>query len=379
MRKIALFTLAGASLWLCGCGSVVVSTKDAALPETSQPLTSIRYYLPKGRVQVKADWNKIIPGWQPQVSTVYEADPSECYRLARHVNAFFDDQILIRANPSSGLLEAVEATSSDQTINAVASLAAAAASAVTFGASLSPAPMAKARGQKGLSPEELKELEDITNNAYKSSFDLLIDPDNPNPPLPMFLVSPELVLDEQLYGRYDFSLVRLPPIPAAPNSTKSSTNFNGIVVRVPVAYGLTITGRFYKVHIGAKTKTEGGPEKTKEESNAAGEARTAGGSPSGPFTESAEYVVLLPDTDRNYVLPLARIPLVTSSTKVTLTGGMVASLDRSRPSLVAAAAGVPKAILGALIPIPIQINQSQSVSAHSTDKNPGGSSNEKHP
>jgi hypothetical protein len=351
--KLAFFSAAGL---LCGCGSIVVSTKETSLPKTSEPLTSMRYYLPKGRIQVTAKWDKIIPGWEPTCLMVAEADPDECYRLDRSVNAFFDDRVVIRVNPSNGLLEEVDATSSDQTINAVASLAGAVAAGFTFSAELGPTAKRGARGPG--------EFETIRTNAYKSSFQVLVDRDEPKHTV--YLVAPETVLDERLYAKYDISLEPVLSEPSAPSDSSSGrTNFNGIVVRIAVPYRLTIDGTFYKVPV------ELGPEHK-------GESRGTEHDPGSPQYARLSRIVLLPDQDHNYFLPLARIPLVTASTTVKLANGMVQELELSRPSMVGAVAGVPKTIVSALVPIPIAINQSQTVSAPSTDKgSTGGHSTDK--
>ena len=355
--------------FLSGCGSIVVATKESNLPRTSKPLAVMRYYLPRGRVSVTAKWDKIIPGWQPTYQIVSEADPDECYQLERHVNALFDDQVLLRVNPTTGLLEAAEATSADQTINIIGSIAAAVGEAFTFSAELSPV------AKRGEHTEE--EFEAVTNRAYKSMFQALVDPATPKQTV--FVVAPETVLGQQLYARYQISLERVGPEPPADNVRASArSKFNGIVVRLAVPYKLKIEATFFRVAAPGEERFRGGSEGKSsasgpEKGEAASAGHPAGGGHFDSIDEAAEYIVLLPDEEHNYVLPLARIPLMTTTTKVALANGMIQSLDRSRPSVVGAIAAAPKTILSALLPLPIQFNQTQNVTAPQSSGSSSGS------
>jgi hypothetical protein len=58
---------------------------------------------------------------------------------------------------------------------------------------------------------------------------------------------------------------------------------------------------------------------------------------------------------------------VSDETNVTLKDGMIQSIQQSRPSMVAGVVGIPKTILGALVPIPLQIRQSQSNNLQAID------------
>jgi hypothetical protein len=168
-------------------------------------------------------------------------------------------------------------------------------------------------------------------------FHVTVDPHHPTQTY--YLVEPD---DEPAAGQskpgeskfhkyYAKYVIALKPVNDAPSqvggNSSAKTNFSGIVVRTPISYSVTVTGTFYK--------EDGYPQRQ----------------------QPTIQIVFLPDDDHDYFLPLTRIPLVTTSTKVTLANGMVQSLQRSRPSLVSAIAGVPKNILSALIPLPLAIHQ----------------------
>src|SRR5213078_3565575 len=75
--------------------------------------------------------------------------------------------------------------------------------------------------------------------------------------------------------------------------------------------------------------------------------------------DAPEQTFMLPDEKRDYFLTTARAPFVTQTTKVALVNGMVQSLQEVRPSLVLGALSIPKTIVGAIAPLPLQMQQSQ--------------------
>jgi len=78
---------------------------------------------------------------------------------------------------------------------------------------------------------------------------------------------------------------------------------------------------------------------------------------------------MLPDVNnkQNYILPINRRYLVQDKTNVTLKDGMIQSIQQVRPSMVAGIVGIPKSILSALVPIPLQIRQSQTNNLQAID------------
>ena len=340
-RICALLVLIGT---ICGCSSMVSSTREITLPDTAAPLAGVRYYLPKGAVQVSASWDNLIPGWQPRCTILTEADPYYCYRLRYKGNVLFDDDVTVAVDPGSGLLTGINALTTDQSINSVGNLVAAAGTALTFGASLGPVSSYGARGNNN---EEFKEIRD---NAYTSSFQISIEPDQTVPPI--YLVSPDesspkLSQDTNgapvkaennkvtpLYAKFEITLTRIITEPPQTASEMGSnvTKLDGIVVRMPVPFTLEIKGTFYKPQDSYNT----------------------------PRYADSKFTVLLPDEQHNYFLPISRRPLVMTGTKVVLNNGMIESYQQIKPSIVAGIVGIPKTILNALVPIPLEIRQSQA-------------------
>jgi len=327
---------------ICGCASVVNSTRETNLPRTTVPLEGIRYFLPKGEVQVSATWDNLIPGWEPKFTIITEPDPYYCYRLHYKRNVLFDDDVTIAVDPTSGLLCGVNATTTDQTVNSLGSLMASAGAALTFGTSLGPVTSLAARGS------ENDEFQKIRENAYMSSFQVVIGTDQKIPPF--YLVSPENASPAtsgvtnasnreassktaSLYAEFDLTLTRIvTELPQTNVESAGKTKFDGIIVRTPVPFTLGIKETFFK------------PED----------------SYSTPHYAESSFTVLLPDEQHNYFLPISRRPFVTTSTKIILANGMIESYQQSRPSMVAGIVGIPRTILSALVPIPLEIRQSQA-------------------
>ena len=67
---------------------------------------------------------------------------------------------------------------------------------------------------------------------------------------------------------------------------------------------------------------------------------------------TGEQLLFLPDTQRDYYLPLDRSPFVKNDTQITLVKGVVQKASVSRPSIILGILGVPKTILDALVPLP---------------------------
>jgi hypothetical protein len=93
---------------------------------------------------------------------------------------------------------------------------------------------------------------------------------------------------------------------------------DGIVVRAPAPYLVTLT------QLDEETRTE----------------------------RTAEQLVFLPDTQRDYYLLLDRSPFVKNDTQIMLVDGVVQKVAVTRSSIILGILGVPKTILEGLVPLP---------------------------
>jgi hypothetical protein len=321
-------------------------------------LGGIPYYLPKGKIKLDCTWNTANSEWSVQISPWIEPD-SKRLLLSRKVNILFDDDILITTD-SNGLLQTVNGTTTDETVNSIGSLVAAAGSALTFGAGVAAeAVHTEAVGLPAVQPPE-----------YLYSFHDLIDPE-----LSEYVTSPK-----------EFYL-------KVPASTLPGVSSTGTTDQVLMSGPLSATDHrlVSPLATGTETKTittTGTPEvfrtlfsisvKPMDSGvGISGDACLSGANqgiivrvparyevtveatPDGGETITQKQIILLPDPDHDYVLPISRVPLVATSTQVTLSGGMVQSLHVTAPSLAAGIVGIPKTILGMLAPIPGNVSQTQ--------------------
>lgn len=323
MKKCVLALLIGA-LFISGCGSVVKSVKSPYLPDelTGTYSASIPYYLPKGKVVVSGNWNKDVRSWDITVKPVVDADPSVRYLVKRNVNVMFDDDITIAVD-GSGLLQTANATSTDQTVNGIASLVSAAASALTFSAGLGPS-----SGGGGIQNVD-KTAAEMKRKAFFSNFQIVLDPTKPSDIAYVQSTDPET---NRLLGVFR-AVLSSPSEFSRATTDVTDASFDGILVRRLIPYTLNVSAfvRYYTNDI-----------------------VDAGGS-----FETPTQTILLPDTTRNYVVPLPRTPLVANSTKIALQNGAIQQQQMTRPSIFMGVVGIPKTILGALAPIPLQIKNDQ--------------------
>jgi hypothetical protein len=327
MKRVCFVFIVAAGFIFCGCGSIVNSVRESKEPPmTGQVVSGIPYYLPAGKITVTGSWNKDTRLWDIKITPVIEADTSARYLVERHANILFDDDITISVDPNTGLLQTVNATSTDQSVNALAGLIGAAASALTFSAGLGPLP--GAGGAVPLRAETEKEFAEIKSNAVFTTFQAVLRY-NSGPTSSVYVVSPDLETN-RLYAKFTFILSAADYDPSTRVAPNTKTNFPGILVRRLVPYSLTVKASIYN----------------------------SDANPVGRF-QTPPQIVMLPDQRHDYCLELSRAPLVSNTTKITLANGTVQTEQRVRPSVFMGIVGVPKTILSALCPIPLQIRNDQ--------------------
>lgn len=326
-------------------------------------MDGLPYFLPKSKVHIDITWNKDDNNWNVSVSPVILAD-YDCpkYLLKRNCNALFDDDISFEVG-QNGLLQKINVSTTDKTVSSIGELITAAGNVLAFGAGL-PTSALKIPAARKAPPEPPAPKP----SAFHGDF----DPDKQSTK-PIELETPVIkvfvnkrdkngnfILDDNGYpckSEYSqtypatFELTckslglapteRTDILPEAyplrgmvetsidERSKEQNVSINGIVVRIAVPYEITIT-----------------------KDGDVGEKQTA--------------VIMLPDK-QNYIFPLSRRYLVQDKTDVTLKDGMIQTIQQVRPSMVAGIVGIPKTILGALVPIPIQIKQSQINNLQATE------------
>jgi len=187
---------------------MVTSTMQDGIHENAKA-GGFSYFLPKGSLKVMGVWNATTGFWDVTAASVIGPDPSsKPYRVERRVNAFFDDDLTIAADPTTGLLQTVNGTTTDQRVNAVASLAAAAVSAYGVPAAFAPA---AARAEGALPQLDKKKF-------LFATFQSVLDPTNADHLAYVRYASSNQVL----YAQYEMNLTK-----------EFSQKKSGITLRAP--------------------------------------------------------------------------------------------------------------------------------------------------
>lgn len=322
--------------FLAGCGSIVESTEEKLPPASGSEIKGVVYWLPKGSILMEGTWDKDAAEPVLKVSGLVEADMSSRWRLTRKINHLFEDTVVLEVDATTGLLKTVNGTSEDKTAEIAAAAVAAVANVMTLGAG-----GVAASATSAFMPTSKTPCPDLTlQTPFRfriAATDLRSDlsfcqrlhikgvkpkPETPAPakpkpgetPVPteckpVETPAPELTFTLQVDREDSHDPVREGTLPRTGHGS-----VDGIVVRAPAPYQVTLKNE--------KTGMVG------------------------------EQTVFLPDPDRVYWLPLDRTPFVKNETKIALINGVVQSFTTTRPSIILGIVGIPKTILGALVPLP---------------------------
>lgn len=343
------------SLLPFGCTHVVTSEIPVRLSQVKTNywvLDGLPYFLPKPKVHVDITWSKDENNWIVNVKPAIQPDDKSQFILRADSNALFDDDVTLSVD-QNGLLQTVNVMTTDKTVASIADLVAAIGNVFTFGAGLGPSIMTKKK----------IETEAQLQCSYHGDFDLNKNRDEiklQTPPMSKKVMidkrdsAGKLVKDENgkpiqepqdipvQYStkfKLEFKYLGTPPtdketpqdaypIRGIVEESPEILAIHGIVVRTPVPYEFNVT----------------------VDNNT---------------TQST--FIMLPDVKQTYILPINRRYLVQDKTNVTLKDGMIQSIQQVRPSMVAGIVGIPKSILSALVPIPLQIRQSQTSNLQAID------------
>ncbi|MEI9893067.1 MAG: hypothetical protein WDN28_03930 [Chthoniobacter sp.] len=273
------------------------------------PLKGLPYYLPKGVVLIDGTFDDKAADFTVKISTDIRPDTTVRYRLENASNAMFEDRTTFAVD-SNGLLQSIKSSAEDKSTQAIADVVSAAGSAMTFEATLKP----------NVTPLVAGPVSTIPATAFHYS----IDPYDPKP-----ITTPWYAIKDHAPVQFTFTTVVSDQ--AKTSKLKPEANTAGIIVRLPIPFTVTAV-----------------------------EYATAGTEAEKKLIFQKDSVVLLPDVRRNYLLPIDRVPFVKNETNVVFANGMIQSLEKNRPSVVAGIAAVPKTVLSALAPIPLNIQQNQT-------------------
>lgn len=383
------------STLLSGCATPVVTSitpislyqiqvKDKEIPYME--LDGVPYFLPKSMINVDITWNKDQYNWTVTVASVIQPDEKSKYLLKRVSNAWFDDDITFAVDPN-GLLQAINISTTDKMVSSITDLATAVGNVFAFGAGLMPTgPVAVGKMAKGKEAEAVEPPFEDISCSFHGEYEPFKRIEKTDPPLtsPVFqLYQKPFEKWEQVKATFEIKiepgdppLIAIPDqneidktrkmVPSADESeyeetrkivNDSSQAIHGIVVRTPVPYKISITKHEQIITYIYNDSSNNNRYVSETDHNKQNLDRS----------ETHTCTLMLPDVRRDYILPMNRRYLVTDQTKIALKDGMIQSIQQVRPSMVAGVVGIPKTILGALVPIPLQIRNTQSQNLQAID------------
>jgi hypothetical protein len=323
-----------------GCASVTSTRYGAS--SAGAPKNGLFYFLPKGRVVVALSWNAVTRTWDVTPTVIYEADPSARFAADWTNSILSDKHTVVTVDPATGLLQSVNATYTGQAVNAVGSLIGAAPNILPLG----PSSVAVGTATGGFTANEADTLARSgqapappgEENRYAASAQIVLSDDQPTAAV-VRLASPAGPGPRQ-FGIIRATLARrfqLPDdFPQDPKWRLSRDGTGGgIVVRLPIPFELRVS------------------EVISSDGNFgdADRSRRAGA--------IAPRIIMLPDSRHDFLYRVLSRPLVSDATKVTLINGMIGTVEQERPSLLAALIALPKYVITAAAPIPVDIEQTQ--------------------
>lgn len=333
-------------------GCAAVTSERTASGSSVVPKNGVSYFLPRGRVVVTLTWNAAVRSWDVAPTVIYEADPNARYNLD-WTNFFLSDKdTTVAVDPQTGLLQTLTATSPGQNVNTVSTRIDAAPNLYRLPATV--AAVASYDGP-GFAPSGAPH----DGNAYSATGQVMLD-DDQHTEATAFVASPGT--NAKLYAAIRVSLVRKFDLGAEFPRRKhwevgADGKAGGLVARTPIPYELNV-----------------------EEITSTDTSFQAAGGRRVTYA-IAPRILMLPDSRHDFVYRVLSRPLVSDTTRVALSNGMVQSLEQVRPGMFDALLTLPKYVVTNVVPLPVEITQTQqnisnAQSKISTDKAAGSTINE---
>lgn len=309
LRLLILFSAATLAAFTAACTSF--STHSGQM--SSSRVAGIFYFLPRAKVRVVGSW--VDPSkpetspFQVTITTEMEADPKARYYLKPDVNVFYDDHTHLAVN-AKGLLITANATAEDRTPQIVADIAATGANAFRFAAGGGFAALAATETKRAFTPFDivfrLDEIEKVRDDFKKAGFKIG--------------VTRELA-DGVKYSARGWGWI----------NSKDENDIpwlkHGVVFRPwePVQIDIEALDKAKIIE--------------------------------GAHRYSA--VLMVPDEKHPLVFDYSRMPFVKKVSNVTFVDGCLHGYESTRPSSVLGFLQIPKAVMSAIAPLPLEIKNTQ--------------------
>jgi hypothetical protein len=357
----------GALLALAGCHTV--TTVAGRVDSPPGRVSGNFYYLPKGLFRIRGGYAD--KEYAITVSVSYVADPRRRFYLEPRHNIFYDDEYKLQIN-AKGLLETVQVTAEDRTADIAGDLAQVAAGSLKFAAG------------SGVASFDLRDLAAKTLEPFDYTF--AIDE------------APEV--RSRLHARTNLKIVahnsggarhsEFPfhdpgrelvssgkSMPAAARE-RDRMEAAGVVFRPARAFTVRITDLPFRRRLAAEMERQAAAAQ-----NAAARTRQLNATPetqahieelerrAGQFEAAAaqkesateslriQTTVLLPDENAQLLFAFGRTPFIRRTDNLAFNEGMLTKIDGARPSPVVGFLQIPKKILGAIVPLPLELKNTQ--------------------
>jgi hypothetical protein len=391
MALRSTLTAIGSALVLSACTAPLLTSDEAgknAQPKTVDKLVA-RYYLPTGAVHISGHYDADLGDWKLEYEPKVVTATDKAYYLYRASHYFFDDKLNVETDETTGLLKLVDTTTDDKTGQILKDTVETAKAGMIFGGGITPTTMPKPAIPKfttsAIVPDSCSQYYIYAKAAVSGPLDIVIDADDA--PQEIHLTNNEAagrLADSHLGDPVTSSAAKVTltltpenreldvPVPEEPSQD------SGVAVKWPVPYRLEVKSAV-SVRIVSTDSTETTDESEDVTSSKANKA------PGPPEMEESETKskktvksraartvaercydypektlttrqVMLPSTGFTY-FPVLRRSFVADKTVLTIKNGMLTTVNVERPSSVAGAVGIPKAVLQALAPIPLELRQ----------------------
>ena len=288
------------------CSALQTTEATTTDPVRTHAVLGNYYYLPRGEVKVTGAKGSDNT-FVVTISSVLEPDPKHRYFLSHKTNALYDDDFKIEVN-DKGLLATVNLTVEDKTPAIIGDIAGIVANVLKLGA--------------GTDPNRSAAAEDGEPKPFSVVFDPFDSSDIQK--ANNVLSKANFVLDEPTHATLTH-----------PNTTFEKKGglrlVDGVIFHPPVPVTISLHPTKYSTQI-----TKGS--------------------------------VMLPDKHSILAFDLRRSPFIKRTSELTFTDGMLKSSHVIKPSQVAGILGIPKAILTAIVPLPLELKQTQ-INGLTADKN----------
>lgn len=292
--------------FLTNCSALQTTEATTTDPVRAHAVLGNYYYLPRGKVKVTGAKGSDNT-FVVTISSVMEPDPQHRYFLSHHTNTLYDDDFKIEVN-DKGLLATVNLTVEDKTPAIIGDIAGMVANVLKLAAGMDT--------NRSLGAED----------GEPKPFSVVFDPFDPR----------DVQKANDVLSKANFILDE----PTSATLTHPNTAFakkdglrsvDGVIFHPPVPVTISLHPTKYSTQI-----TEGS--------------------------------LMLPDKHSILAFDLRRSPFIKRTSELTFTDGMLKSSHVIKPSQIAGVLGIPKAILTAIVPLPLELKQTQ-INALTADKN----------